>query len=79
MNYPLKIVFLKQDKQEERLAFGREVQDGRTIRVLIYEPNGKRYLLVNWCEAHGVGHEEETCPLCREPGERMRAILTAGV
>lgn len=79
MNYFPTIPFwTKQGTLEERMAFGRTVQDGRTVQVLIYEPSEKRYLLVNWCEVHGAGYESEVCPLCCEPGERMRAILAAG-
>lgn len=83
-DYPVPIDVLDgEGKRVECFAYGREVQDGRTTKVLICEPipgaqRATRYRMVGWCERHQAGWKGAACPLCQpEPGKRMRTILAA--
>jgi len=83
-NLPISIrVYRETEVWVERPAYGQMKENGRTVKMLIYEPpqNGRRmgrYRLVDWCEAHAAGWEGSGCPLCENSaGERMRRILAA--
>jgi hypothetical protein len=68
MNFP-HVTFLKSDgAQEQRAAYGREQQDGRAPRLLLFDSAaGKagRYALYPYCETHSLAWESgDVCPLC---------------
>jgi hypothetical protein len=69
MDFP-RVAFVKSDgAQEQRAAYGREQQDGRTTRLLLLDPSAGRagrYALYPYCETHSLAWESgDVCPRCR--------------
>lgn len=69
MDFP-HVTFLKSDgATEQRAAYGREQQDGRTTRLLLFDSAaGKagRYALYPYCETHRLAWESgNLCPRCQ--------------
>jgi len=79
MDFP-HVTFLKSDgATEQRAAYGREQQDGRTTRLLLLDPSaGKagRYALYPYCETHRLAWESgDVCPRCQAEVEaRLKRI-----
>ncbi|MCX7756093.1 MAG: hypothetical protein N2117_12760 [Anaerolineales bacterium] len=78
MDYFPTVPFLtRQGALEERMAFGRNRENGE-IRLLLLDPAGGkagRYALYPYCEIHHLAREDGPCPRCQsEIQNRLQSI-----